>query len=726
MVHLKNEFTPWDYLVFIGMLVISMAIGVFFALRGDRQRTQGEYLMGGRSMSLLPVAISILVSFQSAILMLGTPAEMYTQGAEFFISVFGSGLGFVIGGVMFVPLLYPLGITSAFEYLERRFHSRAVRLLGTCIMTISQLTYMGIASYAPSTALEAVTGFPVWATLLIIGVVATFYTTIGGMKAVVWTDVFQACVMFAGITSIVIQGTIKANGFARVWEINQEWDRTHFFTWSADPRIRHTVWSLVIGNALSWMGISGLSQPAVQRYCSLPTLRQAQASVLINVIGIFAFFIMACSAGMVMFAYYAGQNCDLIGQGLVDNPNQLIPYLVMDILAYPAVPGLFMSSLFSGALSSVSSSMNSLAAITWEDALKPHLGRRLTEYKKTVVIKILVAAYGLIAVAISYLMTYVEGTVIQAAVSFQAPTGGALTGLFLLGALFPFANKYAAVSFQAPTGGALTGLFLLGALFPFANKYGAFVGGFAGLCIGMWRAVGGYVKGLEYKILPFPNGTCTSGVALNSSMYTEAPETSTVFTTQASCTSSSAENEKGIFDDFYSISYMWVAMLTISTCLVAGVVVSLATRRWMTKEEKEVPTMYQIPVFTRIFCCLPDSWLYYLDCCRPFEKPEDIAHRRDVEIYVDPPSEMNIFGPPFTHDEKKLVNGNSQSVEMQEKNNGVNNPGFVKEGDLRLLGPPSGQGAGRGARTRDRRVPPDLRSDSLATASPPLHRDLEL
>ncbi|GFR57358.1 sodium-coupled monocarboxylate transporter 1, partial [Elysia marginata] len=74
------------------------------------------------------------------------------------------------------------------------------------------------------------TGFPVVATLFIIGAVATFYTSIGGMKAVVWTDVFQASVMLAGVLSIAIQGTIKAGGLERVWEINEEWDRLRFFT----------------------------------------------------------------------------------------------------------------------------------------------------------------------------------------------------------------------------------------------------------------------------------------------------------------------------------------------------------------------------------------------------------------------------------------------------------------------------------------------------------------
>ncbi|XP_059145999.1 sodium-dependent multivitamin transporter-like [Physella acuta] len=229
MVIMKNHFGPVDYVVFAAMLIISMAIGVWFALRGGKQKTQGEYLMANRSLSILPVAISILVSYMSAILILGFPAEMYTQGTEFYLTTFGVMLGVVLAALVFVPLMYPLKLTSAFEYLEVRFESRVVRLVGTMLMILSQVIYMGIASFAPSTALEAVTGFPVWGSILSIGAVGTLYTTIGGMKAVIWTDVFQSVIMLAGILAIVIQGTLKVGGMSRVWEINEEWGRIKFF-----------------------------------------------------------------------------------------------------------------------------------------------------------------------------------------------------------------------------------------------------------------------------------------------------------------------------------------------------------------------------------------------------------------------------------------------------------------------------------------------------------------
>ena len=97
------------------MLVISAGIGIFYAFIGRRKTTTGDFLMGGRNMQLFPVAISILVSFMSAILILGTPAEMYTEGTLYFVYLFGMIISIILAAQMFVPLLYPLKLTSSFE-----------------------------------------------------------------------------------------------------------------------------------------------------------------------------------------------------------------------------------------------------------------------------------------------------------------------------------------------------------------------------------------------------------------------------------------------------------------------------------------------------------------------------------------------------------------------------------------------------------------------------------
>ena len=104
-----------DYLVFVGVLLVSASVGIFYAFAGGRQRTAREYLMANRQMSVFPTSVSILMSFMSAVLVLGTPAEMYTKGAMMWLQIFGMSMQAVISAIFFVPLMYPLHFTSSYE-----------------------------------------------------------------------------------------------------------------------------------------------------------------------------------------------------------------------------------------------------------------------------------------------------------------------------------------------------------------------------------------------------------------------------------------------------------------------------------------------------------------------------------------------------------------------------------------------------------------------------------
>ena len=104
-----------DYVVFTAMLLASAGIGIFYALSGGRQKTTGEFFMGNRKLKTLPVATSLLVSFLSALGLLGTPAETYFHGSQYLMHGIGVALGAVLAAWLFVPLLYPLKIVSVYE-----------------------------------------------------------------------------------------------------------------------------------------------------------------------------------------------------------------------------------------------------------------------------------------------------------------------------------------------------------------------------------------------------------------------------------------------------------------------------------------------------------------------------------------------------------------------------------------------------------------------------------
>ncbi|NXU93947.1 SC5A6 protein, partial [Xiphorhynchus elegans] len=207
------EFTTIDYTIFVLLLVLSSAIGLFYALSGNRQRTVQEFLLANRDMGCLPVALSLLATFQSAVAILGVPAEIYRFGTEYWFLGCSYFLGLLIPAHVFIPVFYRLRITSTYEYLELRFN-KTVRVLGTVTFIFQMVIYMGVVLYAPALALNAVTGFDLWSAVLTMG--------LGGLKAVIWTDVFQTLVMLAGQLAVIVVGAQRVGGMARVWHVAQQ------------------------------------------------------------------------------------------------------------------------------------------------------------------------------------------------------------------------------------------------------------------------------------------------------------------------------------------------------------------------------------------------------------------------------------------------------------------------------------------------------------------------
>lgn len=179
-----------DYIVFALFLLFSASVGIYHGVRSRTRQSTSEYLLAGRSMHPLPVGISIAVSLLSAVAYLGTPAEIYIHGPVFWVCSLSSILQMFIVSAAFCPVYYNLKITSVYEYLDLRF-GKYVRFCGVAINLLFLFLYMGIVIYGPSLALNAVTGLSLEASIISVGVVCTFYTTIGGIRAVVWTDLFQ-------------------------------------------------------------------------------------------------------------------------------------------------------------------------------------------------------------------------------------------------------------------------------------------------------------------------------------------------------------------------------------------------------------------------------------------------------------------------------------------------------------------------------------------------------
>lgn len=544
---LVNRFTVWDYVVFGGMLGVSASIGIYYAVQGLRRKaTTDDFLMGGRSMSVFPVALSILASFMSAITLLGTASEMYIYGTQYLFIIFSYCLVIPATAYLYMPIFYNLQVTSAYEYLELRFN-HVIRAIGCITFSVQMLIYMAIVLYAPALALSQVTGIKVWTSVLSIGIVCTFYTSFGGMKAVVWTDVFQICLMFGAMLMVVIRGAYDIGGLKIVFDKAEKGSRIEFFNFNADPTDRHTVWGLIIGCFFTWMSIYAVSQAMVQRYLTVPSLKGARTAIWANLPGLSFLMLICALAGLVMYARY--HDCDPLLTKKVTQADQLLPLFVMDVLgSMPGVPGLFVSGIFSGALSTVSSGVNSLAAVTLEDIIKRYIKKDMTERFATNTTKAIAVFFGLVAIALVY-GAQMMGNVLQAALSIFGIVGGPLLGVFTLGMFFPC-----------------------------ANSIGAGVGTLSSLAVCFWIGFGAFASKPAVHKAPVSVLGCVGE-------YVKATGQSIDTISFPVPVDVAAANKDILF--VYRISYVWYSMIGCLVVVIVGLIVSFITG--LTKPSKVNP-----------------------------------------------------------------------------------------------------------------------------------------
>ncbi|XP_067119661.1 putative sodium-dependent multivitamin transporter [Centruroides vittatus] len=534
-----------DYVIFSLMLAFSAGIGVYYRFTGGKQKTSKEFLLADRNMSIIPVGFSLMASFMSAISLLGVSSEIYSFGTQFVVINISYIIGTPIAAFLFLPVFFQMDLTSAFQYLEQRF-GVATRLIVSLTFMIQMILYMAIVLYAPALALSAVTGLSLWSCIISIGIVCTFYCTLGGIKAVLWTDVFQSILMFAAMYAVIIKGTIDVGGLGEVWRISQEGKRIEFLNFDPDPTVRHSVWTLTIGGIFVYVSIYAVNQTQVQRLLTVNSLKKAQQALFVN-LPITAFLSLTTSfTGLVIYANF--YKCDPLSDSKIKSSDQLLPYFVMKSLGHlSGLPGLFVAGIFSGALSTMSSAINSLAAVTLEDYIKRfYYKNHISEKKAAIISTVLACFYGMLCIALTYVAAQLGG-VLQASLTIFGVVGGPILGLFSLGM---FCKR--------------------------ANQKGAIIGLLAALMICFIIGFG------SSKYPPTKLPMRTDGCSLNNTINVESTVvnnnfTISIFANDTVSTIAPSEDKSSDVFVLYKISYMWFAGLGWILAFVIGIIISFVT-----------------------------------------------------------------------------------------------------------------------------------------------------
>ncbi|XP_071807633.1 sodium-coupled monocarboxylate transporter 1-like isoform X1 [Asterias amurensis] len=534
-----------DYLVFVAMLMTSSAIGIFYAFKSRKNNSSGEFMLASRKMTFFPVSMSLTATLLTGIYLQGSVSETYLRGVFLYMgSMAPFTIAGAIAGLVFMPKFYKMRLTSIYEYIGMRFN-KPVQFCCLFIGYVYMFFISGLATRAASLVLTTVTGsrLGVTSAAIILSAVCTFYTVIGGMKAVLWADVFQMTLMFICLIAAGVQTSIKL-GFATVWTTNMEGGRFNEIIFDPDPRIFVSFWSVVIGGILTWLTLLVVLPHQMQRYNSCKTQAHAHAA--------FAFYIFFCNAitlfctlaGMAMYAIYV--NCDPISSGKLSDPDGLLPYYILEAFHHlPGIPGILVSGLCSAALSTISSILNSAATVTVTHTVSK-IWKDLSDSRYLFITRIIVVLFGCLNIAVTIFVGEL-GNLLRAVIGLIGVTNSPVCAVFILGFFFRR-----------------------------ANAKGTLIGFVLGTAVGIWLFIGSlFYQGPPIN-LDLSTEMCLDEEVTSLSMTNDS-STTMMATTLYNLSTAAVPDviPRSFVIELYNISRLWYTTITLLSVCIISMVASL-------------------------------------------------------------------------------------------------------------------------------------------------------
>lgn len=416
-----------NYLVLGGYLALLVGIGLYFM---KREKGDEDFFLAGGRIPWWAAGLSIFGTQLSAITYMAIPAKAY---ATDWVYILGQASIVLIAPVvvfLYLPFFRRLNVTTAYEYLEKRFNV-VVRLFGSLAFVLLQLGRMAVVIYLPSLALSAVTGIDIYFAIVTMGLLATFYTALGGIEAVVWSDVLQVIVLLGGaLLSLVIIVARVEGGLGGLLSTAAQAGKMHVFTWSWDYTTT-TVWVVLVGNLLANLVPYTADQTVVQRYLTTRDESAAAQSIWTNaVLTIPAAFIFF-GLGTALWVFY-GQHPEMLEPRL--QTDAIFPLFIVGQLPV-GIAGLLVAGIFSAAMSSLDSSMNSVATAIVTDFYRRFVPET-TERGRLRLARWLTVLLGFVATAAGLILaTSPVQSLWDLFLEMLGLFGGSLAGLFALGIL---------------------------------------------------------------------------------------------------------------------------------------------------------------------------------------------------------------------------------------------------------------------------------------------------
>lgn len=425
-----------DWLVIVVYLVSMVGMGLYFYLREKRNSTS-DFFVGGRTIPFWAAGISLYAANTSSISFIAIPAKAFETNWQYLTNNLIAVVGLMFVAVWIVPLLRRLDLMSVFSYLETRFHP-AIRMIASALCIVMQIgSRMSVILFLPALAIATITGIDVVWSVLLMGGFTIVYTALGGMKAVIWTDVVQVIVKMGGaLFAIGFIVWSLAGGFGEFFAVAAAEHKTKLLDFSFDLT-KATVWGFVFLVLFDVVLTFPKDQVLMQRTLSTKSDREAGRSIwafaAIMVPGGFIFY----SIGTALFVYYKA------------NPERLNPLLPIDA-TFPlfiaaelpiGVTGLIIAGIFAAAMATLSSIMNSVATLASVDFYEKLVSK--PDPKKSVLFaEIMTVVVGLVGIGVALLLSrYDIHSLFDVSIELAGLLGGGFAGAYTLGMFTRRANS---------------------------------------------------------------------------------------------------------------------------------------------------------------------------------------------------------------------------------------------------------------------------------------------
>ena len=431
-----------DYSVMIIYMLAVLGIGIYFS---RNENNSDDFLLGGRSMPYLAIGLSCMMSLLSSVSIVVVPGEIFKNGLTLFSLSGTLGLFLAIPCfLLFMRFYFKLGSFTPYEYLEYRY-SKSVRAIIAISSLYTRTLYLGMVLYTTSKIFEGAYGWPAWLTILMVGIIGAAYTVMGGMKAVVWSDVMQFFVLCGGFIVVIVVLCMKIDGGpwgAITYAIGHgrgmpQYSNIDFYKLS--PYIRLTFWLLLYNAIIGPLTTACSDQIVIQRFLSTKNWKEGLKSQVVATFTAFPFILILWFVGLAIFTFYS-QNPD----SSVKSADGIFFHFIANNLPSP-MPGVFMAAMLAAIMSTLDSGMNSMATIWLKEVHQKYINKNMDSLQEVKVSRWATLFVGVIAVILGLLLDSSGKWLAQSA----AEIGVIFT---VLGAIILPAFLFAILSSRASTG----------------------------------------------------------------------------------------------------------------------------------------------------------------------------------------------------------------------------------------------------------------------------------